>query len=78
MPGRGSAATSAVCYVLGVTAIDLVRSSLLFERFVSAEPHEPPDNYVDFERERREEVIQWVYGRYDRDRHAVPRPRRHS
>jgi hypothetical protein len=57
--GRGSAANSAVCYVLGITAIDPVRSGLLFERFVSADRHEPPD--IDFESERREEVIQWVF-----------------
>ena len=69
--GRGSAANSAVCYVLGVTSIDPVRSGLLFERFVSAERQEPPDIDVDFESERREEVIQWVYGRYGRDRAAL-------
>jgi error-prone DNA polymerase len=69
--GRGSAANSAVCYVLGVTAIDPVRSSLLFERFVSAERREPPDIDVDFEHERREEVIQWVYDHYGRDRAAI-------
>ena len=69
--GRGSAANSAVCYVLGVTSIDPVRSGLLFERFVSAERHEPPDIDVDFEHERREEVIQWVYERYGRDRAAL-------
>ena len=69
--GRGSAANSAVCYVLGVTAIDPVRSGLLFERFISAERHEPPDIDVDFESERREEVIQWVYERYGRDRAAL-------
>ena len=69
--GRGSAANSAVCYVLGVTAIDPVRSGLLFERFVSAERREPPDIDVDFEHERREEVIQWVYDHYGRDRAAL-------
>ena len=69
--GRGSAANSAVCYVLGVTSIDPVRSGLLFERFVSAERHEPPDIDVDFEHERREEVIQWVYQHYGRDRAAL-------
>jgi error-prone DNA polymerase len=69
--GRGSAANSAVCYVLGITSIDPVRSGLLFERFVSAERHEPPDIDVDFEHERREEVIQWVYDRYGRDRAAL-------
>jgi error-prone DNA polymerase len=69
--GRGSAANSAVCYVLGVTSIDPVRSGLLFERFISAERHEPPDIDVDFEHERREEVIQWVYQHYGRDRAAL-------
>lgn len=69
--GRGSAANSAVCYVLGITAIDPVRAGLLFERFVSAERREPPDIDVDFEGERREEVIQWIYGRYGRDRAAL-------
>ena len=69
--GRGSAANSAVCYVLGVTSIDPVRSGLLFERFISAERREPPDIDVDFESERREEVIQWVYERYGRDRAAL-------
>jgi error-prone DNA polymerase len=69
--GRGSAANSAVCYVLGITSIDPVRSRLLFERFVSAERHEPPDIDVDFEHERREEVIQWIYDTYGRDRAAL-------
>ncbi len=69
--GRGSAANSAVCYVLGVTSIDPVRSGLLFERFVSLERREPPDIDVDFESERREEVIQWVYQRYGRERAAL-------
>ena len=69
--GRGSAANSAVCFVLGITSIDPVRSGLLFERFVSAERREPPDIDVDFEAERREEVIQWVYERYGRDRAAL-------
>ena len=69
--GRGSAANSAVCYVLGVTAIDPVESSLLFERFISAERHEPPDIDVDFEHERREEIIQWIYEHYGRDRSAL-------
>ena len=69
--GRGSAANSAVCYVLGITSIDPVRSGLLFERFISAERREPPDIDVDFESERREEVIQWVYARYGRDRAAL-------
>ena len=69
--GRGSAANSAVCYVLGITAIDPGRNDLLFERFVSEERREPPDIDVDFEHERREEVIQWVYEHYGRDRAAL-------
>jgi error-prone DNA polymerase len=69
--GRGSAANSAVCYVLGVTSIDPLQSGLLFERFVSAERREPPDIDVDFEHERREEIIQWVYETYGRDRAAL-------
>ena len=69
--GRGSAANSAVCYVLGVTSIDPTRGGLLFERFVSAERREPPDIDVDFEHERREEVIQWIYDTYGRDRAAL-------
>jgi error-prone DNA polymerase len=69
--GRGSAANSAVCYVLGITAIDPTRSGLLFERFISAERKEPPDIDVDFEHERREEVIQWIYDTYGRDRAAL-------
>ena len=66
--GRGSAANSAVCYVLGITAVDPARSSLLFERFLSIERNEPPDIDVDFEHERREEVIQHIYQQYGRDR----------
>ncbi len=69
--GRGSAANSAVCYVLGITSIDPARNDLLFERFVSEERREPPDIDVDFEHERREEVIQWVYETYGRDRAAL-------
>ena len=69
--GRGSAANSAVCYVLGITSIDPGRNDLLFERFVSAERQEPPDIDVDFEHERREEVIQWVYETYGRHRAAL-------
>ena len=69
--GRGSAANSAVCYCLGITAIDPVRMNLLFERFLSVERHEPPDIDVDFEHERREEVLQYVYGKYGRDRAAM-------
>ena len=66
--GRGSAANSAVCYVLGITAVDPARHNLLFERFISEERKEPPDIDVDFEHERREEVIQHIYGKYGRDR----------
>ena len=69
--GRGSAANSAVCFVLGITAIDPVESNLLFERFISTSRREPPDIDVDFEHERREEVIQWVFDRYGRDRAAL-------
>jgi error-prone DNA polymerase len=69
--GRGSAANSAVCFVLGITSIDPIRSDLLFERFVSAERREPPDIDVDFEHERREEVIQWIYHTYGRHRAAL-------
>ena len=66
--GRGSAANSAVCYCLGITAVDPARIDLLFERFVSAERGEPPDIDVDFENGRREEVIQYIYDKYGRDR----------
>src|SRR5690606_41451936 len=66
--GRGSAANSAVCYCLGVTSVDPARVDLLFERFVSAERNEPPDIDVDFEHERREEVIQYIYKKYGHDR----------
>ena len=69
--GRGSAANSAVCFVLGVTAINPVEGNLLFERFVSAERREPPDIDVDFEHERREDVIQWIYQHYGRNRAAL-------
>ena len=69
--GRGSAANSAVCYCLGVTAVDPARSNLLFERFLSAERREPPDIDIDFEHERREEVIQELYQKYGRDRAAM-------
>jgi error-prone DNA polymerase len=69
--GRGSAANSAVCYCLGITAVDPARLDLLFERFVSAERNEPPDIDVDFEHERREEVIQYIYEKYGRDRAAL-------
>jgi error-prone DNA polymerase len=66
--GRGSAANSAVCYALGITAIDPVRMGLLFERFMSMERREPPDIDVDFEHERREEVLQYVYEKHGRHR----------
>ena len=66
--GRGSAANSAVCYALGITAVDPARMDLLFERFVSSERNEPPDIDVDFEHERREEVIQYLYEKYGRER----------
>ncbi|AWK85458.1 error-prone DNA polymerase [Azospirillum thermophilum] len=66
--GRGSAANSAVCYALSITAVDPARNDLLFERFISAARNEPPDIDVDFEHERREEVIQYIYGKYGRDR----------
>jgi error-prone DNA polymerase len=69
--GRGSAANSAVCYMLGITSIDPVQMDLLFERFVSEERKEPPDIDVDFEHERREEVIQYIYKRYGHHRAAL-------
>jgi error-prone DNA polymerase len=69
--GRGSAANSAVCYCLHITEVDPSRMHLLFERFVSRERDEPPDIDVDFEHERREEVIQYLYKRYGRDRAAL-------
>ncbi len=69
--GRGSAANSAVCFCLGITAVDPAQINLLFERFISAERNEPPDIDVDFEHERREEVIQHVYKRYGRHRAAI-------
>ncbi len=69
--GRGSAANSAVCYILGVTSIDPSTNDLLFERFVSQERDEPPDIDVDFEHERREEVIQWIYKTYTREKAAL-------
>ena len=69
--GRGSAANSAVCYVLGITAVDPMQIDLLFERFISEERKEPPDIDVDFEHERREEVIQNVYQRYGHHRAAL-------
>ncbi len=69
--GRGSAANSAVCYALGITEVDPARMSMLFERFISKERNEPPDIDVDFEHERREEVIQYIYGKYGRERAAL-------
>src|SRR5271166_1205944 len=69
--GRGSAANSAVCYCLHITAVDPAQISLLFERFISSERREPPDIDVDFEHERREEVIQYIYQRYGRERAGI-------
>ncbi len=69
--GRGSAANSAACYALGITEVDPSRMSLLFERFISRERNEPPDIDVDFEHERREEVIQYLYAKYGRHRAAL-------
>ena len=69
--GRGSAANSAVCYALGITEVDPARMSMLFERFISRERNEPPDIDVDFEHQRREEVIQYLYTKYTRDRAAL-------
>jgi error-prone DNA polymerase len=69
--GRGSAANSAVCFCLGITEVDPARMEMLFERFISKERNEPPDIDVDFEHERREEVIQYVYRKYGRQRAAL-------
>ncbi len=69
--GRGSAANSAVCFCLGVTEVDPARMEMLFERFISKERNEPPDIDVDFEHDRREEVIQYIYGKYGRERAAL-------
>jgi len=69
--GRGSAANSAVCYCLGVTEVDPDRTAVLFERFISRERNEPPDIDIDFEHQRREEVIQYLYTKYGRDRAAL-------
>jgi error-prone DNA polymerase len=69
--GRGSAANSAVCYCLGITEVDPARGNLLFERFISRERNEPPDIDVDFEHQRREEVIQYIYNKYGRTRAAL-------
>ena len=69
--GRGSAANSLVCYFLGITPIDPVREKLLFSRFISEARNEPPDIDVDFEHERREEIMQYIYGRYGRERAGI-------
>ncbi|WP_312303447.1 error-prone DNA polymerase [Diaphorobacter nitroreducens] len=69
--GRGSAANSAVCYCLGITAVDPQKTRLLFERFISRERSEPPDIDVDFEHDRRETVIQYIYDKYGRERSAI-------
>ncbi len=69
--GRGSAANSAICYVLGITSVDPASHDLLFERFMSADRNEPPDIDVDFEHERREEIIQHIYERYGRERAGI-------
>src|SRR5207245_5422628 len=66
--GRGSAANSTVCFCLGITEVDPDRFDLLFERFISPERNEPPDIDVDFEHERRDEVIQYIYAKYGRER----------
>src|SRR6186713_575335 len=69
--GRGSAANSTICYCLGITSVDPTKFDLLFERFISSARNEPPDIDVDFEHERREEVIQYIYEKYGRDRAAI-------
>ena len=69
--GRGSAANSVVCYCLEITEVDPARTAMLFERFISKERNEPPDIDVDFEHERREEVIQYIYRKYGRERAAL-------
>lgn len=69
--GRGSAANSTVCFVLGITSVDPTKFDLLFERFISSARNEPPDIDVDFEHERREEVMQYIYNKYGRDRAAI-------
>src|SRR5215217_1119266 len=69
--GRGSAANSAICFVLGITSVNPVKFDLLFERFISADRNEPPDIDVDFEHERREEIMQYIYNKYGRDRAAI-------
>ena len=69
--GRGSAANSTICYCLGITSVDPTKFDLLFERFISSARNEPPDIDVDFEHERREEVMQYIYQKYGRDRAAI-------
>jgi error-prone DNA polymerase len=69
--GRGSAANSTICYLLGITSVDPTKFDLLFERFISAARNEPPDIDVDFEHERREEIIQYIYQKYGRDHAAI-------
>lgn len=69
--GRGSAANSTICYCLGITAVDPARGNLLFERFISPERDEPPDIDIDFEHERRDEIIDWIYDTYGRDKAAI-------
>src|SRR6202012_624901 len=69
--GRGSAANSAVCFCLGITEVDPDRQNVLFERFITKERNEPPDIDVDFEHQRREEVIQYIYDKYGRHRTAL-------
>ncbi|WP_256010238.1 error-prone DNA polymerase [Desertivirga xinjiangensis] len=69
--GRGSAANSAICFCLGITSVDPTKFDLLFERFISPARNEPPDIDVDFEHERREEIIQYIYNKYGRDRAAI-------
>lgn len=69
--GRGSAANSAVCFCLGITSVNPMKFDLLFERFISSDRNEPPDIDVDFEHERREEIIQYIYNKYGRDRAAI-------
>ncbi|MDI1258289.1 error-prone DNA polymerase [Aquabacterium sp.] len=69
--GRGSAANSVVCYCIGVTEVDPARMSVLFERFISKERNEPPDIDIDFEHERREEILQYLYRKYGRERAAL-------
>ena len=69
--GRGSAANSVVCYCLEITAVDPRQISVLFERFISKERNEPPDIDVDFEHQRREEIIQYIYQKYGRERTAI-------